>query len=179
MIKSPRKNVVGSATSWSPVGRASNWATQADVFTLNIVTPHLFTILVLKFEIVHSTTSWCVFNSAGWVANSVHPDQVHLIWVYTVCRGLSVQILRVIMVPTRKILYPYYRHPPFPILLNFYEAQEMQRAVYIQEFPQWVWPTMLNRVSKYMLPQSKLLHCTEWTPRPACTSAMHHENTPI
>ena len=37
MIKSPRKNVanpagVERATSWSPVGRASNWTTEADTF---------------------------------------------------------------------------------------------------------------------------------------------------
>ena len=35
-------------------------------------------------------------NIAGWVANSVDPDEMcilwHLIWVYTVCSGLSVQI---------------------------------------------------------------------------------------
>ena len=33
------------------------------------------------------------------MANSVDPDQMpHLIWVYTVCKGLSVLILRAITV---------------------------------------------------------------------------------
>ena len=31
-------------------------------------------------------------NIAGWVANSVDPDETRLIWVYTVCLGLSDQI---------------------------------------------------------------------------------------
>ena len=34
----------------------------ATVFTLSIRTPYLLTIHVLKFYIVHSTTSWCVLN---------------------------------------------------------------------------------------------------------------------
>ena len=37
-----------------------------------------------------------MFKIAGWVANSVDPDEMphlwHLIWVYTVCTGLSDQI---------------------------------------------------------------------------------------
>ena len=51
MIKSPRKNVadpagVEPATSWSPVGRASNWATKAvtsrniPIRTVNIYEAH-------------------------------------------------------------------------------------------------------------------------------------------
>ena len=68
------------------------------VYTLSIGTPYLLTILVLKLEIVHSTTSWCVENLPVCMANSIDPDLWHLIWVYTVCKGLSVPILMVIMV---------------------------------------------------------------------------------
>ena len=38
-------------------------------------------------------------KTAGWVANSVNPDQMlHLIWVYTVCSDLSVPIISFITV---------------------------------------------------------------------------------
>ena len=65
---------------------ASNWATEAGIDSSKY---HL-TILVLKFEIAHSTTFWC-----ACMPNRVDPEQMscHLIWVYTVCIGLSVQIL--------------------------------------------------------------------------------------
>ena len=38
--------------------------------------PYLLTIFVLKFEIIHSSTSWCVYNIAVCMANSVDPDQM-------------------------------------------------------------------------------------------------------
>ena len=51
------------------------------LFTLSIGTPYLLTILVLKFEIVHSTTSlmylkYCCMYTC--IANSVDPDQMPL-----------------------------------------------------------------------------------------------------
>ena len=46
------------------------------VFTLSIGTPYLHTILVIKFETVHSTSSWCVESSAGCIVNIVDPDQM-------------------------------------------------------------------------------------------------------
>ena len=45
------------------------------VFTLSIRTRRLLTILVLKFEQVQFTTRCCVSKIAGWVANSVDPDE--------------------------------------------------------------------------------------------------------
>ena len=46
-------------------------------FTLSIGTPYLLTIFVLKFKIVHSTTSQDVSKIiAGCMANSVDPDQM-------------------------------------------------------------------------------------------------------
>ena len=79
------------------------------ILTQSIGRPYLLTIHVLKFEIVHSTTSWCVQNIAVCMANSVDPVRPcilqHLIWVYTVCKGLSVQILWVIMVCLKNITF--------------------------------------------------------------------------
>ena len=48
---------------------------QCTIFALNIGTPYLLTILVLNFEIVNSTSSWCVKNIAVCMANIVDPDQ--------------------------------------------------------------------------------------------------------
>ena len=62
--------LAGTKTAQS-VGRCTN-----TVFTLSIGTPYLLTILVVMFEIVHSTTSWCLYNIAGCMANSVDPDQM-------------------------------------------------------------------------------------------------------
>ena len=45
------------------------------IFTLSIGT-YLLTILLLKFEIVPSTTSSCFYNIAVCMANSVGPDQM-------------------------------------------------------------------------------------------------------
>ena len=45
------------------------------MFTLSIGTPYLLTILVLKFEIVPSSTC-CVLNITECMANSVDPDQM-------------------------------------------------------------------------------------------------------
>ena len=60
------------------------------VFILNIQTPKLFTILYLKFQRVQFTYPMLCLKIAGWVANSVDPDEtLHLlIWVYTVCSRL-------------------------------------------------------------------------------------------
>ena len=44
-------------------------------------------------------------QNAGWVANSVDPDQMPHTAIYTVCSGLSVPILRVIMVTLSKLFY--------------------------------------------------------------------------
>ena len=44
------------------------------VFTVSIETSYLLTILVLKFETVHSTTSQCV-NIVVCMVNRVDPDQ--------------------------------------------------------------------------------------------------------
>ena len=46
------------------------------VFTLSIGTPYRHTMLLLKFEILHSITSCCVLNIAVCMANSVDPDQM-------------------------------------------------------------------------------------------------------
>ena len=51
---------------------------QSTVINLSTGTPFLLTILVLNFDIVHSTTSRCVLNIAVWMANSVDPDQTPL-----------------------------------------------------------------------------------------------------
>ena len=48
----------------------------ATLFTLSIGMLYLLTILVLKCEIVNSTTSWCVLNIAVCIAISVDPDQM-------------------------------------------------------------------------------------------------------
>ena len=84
-------------------------------FILSIGTPYLLTILVLKFEIVHSTTSCCVSNIALSMANSVDPDQTpHSVasdlGLYF-CKSLSVPILKVIIVTGR-------RKPVWPRKLN-------------------------------------------------------------
>ena len=84
---------------------------KAAIFTPSIGTPYLLTIPVLKFEIVHSTTSFCVKNIAACIANSVDPDQMqHLIWVYSVCEGLSIPILRVITVQFVHLSILQYSH---------------------------------------------------------------------
>ena len=44
------------------------------IYPIGSPQPYL-TILVLKFEKIYFTTCWCVYNSAGWVANSVASDQ--------------------------------------------------------------------------------------------------------
>ena len=78
------------------------------IIILSIRTP-LLIMLVLKFEIVHSTTF-----DVSKMAKCVGPDVDHilqirrhnllcLIWVYTVCKGLFVPILRVITVSTKLI----------------------------------------------------------------------------
>ena len=46
------------------------------VFTLSIGTSYILTMLFLKFGKIHLITFWCVRNIAGWVANSVDPDQM-------------------------------------------------------------------------------------------------------
>ena len=71
---------------------------QITVFTLSIGTPYLLTILVLKFEIIHSTITWCVLNIAVCMANSVDPNQTpgSAALVYTACKGIPVPILRVL-----------------------------------------------------------------------------------
>ena len=46
------------------------------VFTQSIGTHYVLTILVLKFEVVHSTTSSYVQNIAVCMANSGDPDQM-------------------------------------------------------------------------------------------------------
>ena len=43
---------------------------------MSIGTPYLLTRLVLKFEIVHSTTSLSIKNIAACMANNVDPDQM-------------------------------------------------------------------------------------------------------
>ena len=52
-------------------------------------------MFVLKFEIVHFTTSWSVWNSAGWVANSVDPDQMQ----HSAASDLSLHCLLSLSVP--------------------------------------------------------------------------------
>ena len=44
-------------------------------------------------------------KDADGMANSVDPDQSSLIWVYTVCPGLSVRKLSIIMVCKRSVCY--------------------------------------------------------------------------
>ena len=47
--------------------------------------PYLFSMYALKFEQVHFAICWRVWNLAGWVANSVDPEQTPQIFsVYTV-----------------------------------------------------------------------------------------------
>ena len=51
-------------------------------------------------QLIEFITSWCIIYIAGWVTESVDADQKpcalwHLIWVYTVCSGLSVLTLGV------------------------------------------------------------------------------------
>ena len=45
------------------------------IFTVSIGTPYLLTILLLNFEIVHSTTCWCAWNIATCMLNNVDADQ--------------------------------------------------------------------------------------------------------
>ena len=56
-------------------------------------------------KILNNTIALRIYvnKTAEWVANSVDPDQI---WVYTVCSGLFVPILRVIVVTYR--IRPYY-----------------------------------------------------------------------
>ena len=65
-------------------------------------TPYLLTILVLTFGIVHSTICGCVYNIAVYIANSIDLIRCcilqHLIWIFTVLKGLSVPILNAITV---------------------------------------------------------------------------------
>ena len=46
-------------------------------------------------------------NDADWLANSVDSDQIgsSLIWVYTVCPGLSIWKLRIITVQNKSFSY--------------------------------------------------------------------------
>ena len=79
---------------WSPIRKV--WRKKlreaVTVFTLNIWTPLLPTILVLKFK------QFAVSKIDGWVANSMDPDQIcilqHLIWVCTVGPSYLSQSLR-------------------------------------------------------------------------------------
>ena len=63
-------------------------------FTLSIQTPQLLTILNRKFEQVQLLPN--VVSKNIWMISSVDPDETPhlrcLIWVYTVCSGLSDQI---------------------------------------------------------------------------------------
>ena len=74
------------------LGDDTKWSTRVDNMLLN-----LNKIKILKFEKVYFTTCWCIWSSAGWVANSVDPGQMlilwYLIWVHTVCSGLLSQYL--------------------------------------------------------------------------------------
>ena len=47
-------------TPWQPLSTSEAQSLLATVFTPSIGTPYLLTILVLKFEIVHSTTCCCI-----------------------------------------------------------------------------------------------------------------------
>ena len=65
------------------------------ILTLSIGTSSSLYILVLKLEQVYFTIPRCIFNIAEWVVDNTDLDQKphilrHLIWVYTVCSGLSV-----------------------------------------------------------------------------------------
>ena len=51
-------------------------------------TPQLLIVLVLNFEQVNFNTCWCVRNRWMSVKSCVLQ---HLIWVYTVCSGLSLE----------------------------------------------------------------------------------------
>ena len=60
-------------------------------------------MLVLNLNKVHFTACMLRCPKNGWISgNSVDPDQTpvlgYLIWAYTVCLGLFVPILRVILV---------------------------------------------------------------------------------
>ena len=63
--------------------------------TLSIGTPYLLTIHVLKFEIVHSTTTRCVQNIALCVVNGVDPDQS----LHSVASDLSLHCLQMPICP--------------------------------------------------------------------------------
>ena len=88
-----------------------------------IGTPKFFTILVIICEQVHLTTLWCVSATAGWMANSVDPDQMlHYVasfWIwsgstYIVCADRSVPILRVM------VLSGFQECPSFPTFPYFF-----------------------------------------------------------
>ena len=63
------------------------------VFTLDIQTPQLLTMLVLKFEQELFTTQYCVYKLLDeWqTVQTLMRCSIlgHLIWVYTVCSGMS------------------------------------------------------------------------------------------
>ena len=76
------------------------------LFTINTETPNLLIILVLKFEIVHSTTSWCVQNIAVCFANSVDPDQMP----HSAASDLGPHCLQRSIGPNTKCLLPYLKY---------------------------------------------------------------------
>ena len=63
--------------------------------TITVFTLIIGTILVLKFEIVHTTTFFMFLKYCYLIRHRV---LWRLIWVYTVCKGLFVPILRLIKV---------------------------------------------------------------------------------
>ena len=66
---------------------------------LNIRTPKQLVVITLKFELCGSTIRVMSPNDAAGMANSVDPDQTApLIWVCTVCLGISVRKLRIVTV---------------------------------------------------------------------------------
>ena len=67
------------------------------VFTLSIGKPYLLTILVLAYEIVHSTTPCCMYGKTVQTLTKRRALR-RLIWVYIVCKDISVPILRDITV---------------------------------------------------------------------------------
>ena len=81
---------------------------QATVKVLNFQTPTMFAVITLKFKQRDLPKFRNLSKSADRMANSVDPDQTaplgllssrsSLIWVYTVCQGLSVQKHRIVTV---------------------------------------------------------------------------------
>ena len=65
---------------WSPIGRASNWATKASsrIWPSTIYYTMLCLKMLDEWQTVYTLMRCCILQ--------------HLIWVYTVCSGLSVWI---------------------------------------------------------------------------------------